>query len=453
MNGSLRGWLARFGVDRAVAYGILSRVASSASGLVTLGVIVWRFDPELQGYFYTFGNLVALQMFAELGLATVLIHFASHEWSRLRREGTGEVAGDPDALSRLSSLGRLALGWYGTAAVVVAAGLALGGGAFFAGSPSRIDWRGPWLALSALTGLQLVLLPVWALLEGCDQVAEVHLYRLVRALVSPLATWAAILGGLGLWALPIGVAVDLAWGGLFLGVRFAPFLRVFASRPRGATVGWRREVWPMQGRVAATWMAGYFVFHLFSPVLFRFHGPAVAGQWGMTWLLFSSVGALASLWITARVPRFGMWIARRDFAELDRVYARSAAISAVLCGAGVLAVWLGLFALRRADAALGNRALPDLPAALLAAATLLMQVSLSKASYLRAHKREPLFALSLVQAALTTATTFALGIPFGAIGMAAGYLAVVALLVVPGATLIWRRCRKEWHLPEAGGIT
>ncbi len=441
--------LSRFGVDRTLAYGVLSRVAGSASGLVTLGVVVWRFDPGLQGYYYAFGSLVALQLFAELGLATVLVHFASHEWSRLRWEGQGPITGEADALSRLSSLGRLGLAWYGTAAVVVATGLALGGSAFFEGAAPLADWRGPWLVLAGLTGIQLILVPIWALLEGCNQGTGVYFYRFIRALAAPSALWAAIFGGLGLWAMPISVAVDIVCGTLYLVVRYAPFLRAFAARPAGIVIPWSKEIWPMQSRIAASWMAGYFVFQLFVPVLFRFHGPAVAGQWGMTWQLFSSVGGVASLWMVVRTPRFGMWIARRQFAELDREFARSAILSVAVCGAGALTVWLGLFALRRVDAGLAGRILPDLPSALLATAVILLQVSFAQACYLRAHKREPFLLLSLLQAVLTTATTLGLGVSFGAVGMAAGYLAVTALLL-PVGTAVWWKCRREWHGVASG---
>src|SRR5262245_6362241 len=95
--------LSRPAFERPIAFGALARLAASASGLVTLAIVALRLDPESQGYFYTFGNVLALQVFAELGLGTVLTQFASHESARSH---------DPGAQSRLASLGRFALRWY-----------------------------------------------------------------------------------------------------------------------------------------------------------------------------------------------------------------------------------------------------------------------------------------------------------------------------------------------------
>src|SRR5262245_29632940 len=103
-------------LDRPVTYGALSRVAASLAGVVTLAAVALGLDPESQGYFYAFGNVLALQIFAELGLGTVLTQFASHEWALRAR---------PEARSRLASLGRFGVRWFALAGVWMALGLGL----------------------------------------------------------------------------------------------------------------------------------------------------------------------------------------------------------------------------------------------------------------------------------------------------------------------------------------
>ena len=48
----------------------------------------------------------------------------------------------------------------------------------------------------------------------------------------------------------------------------------------GATekISWRKEVFPMQWKIALSFMSGYFVFQLFTPVLFHYQGAEVASQ-------------------------------------------------------------------------------------------------------------------------------------------------------------------------------
>ena len=66
-------------IDRAVFFSIMEKVWTLPAGLVTALLIAAFFSPELQGYYYAFSSLLALQVFAELGLGTVLTCYASHE--------------------------------------------------------------------------------------------------------------------------------------------------------------------------------------------------------------------------------------------------------------------------------------------------------------------------------------------------------------------------------------
>src|SRR6201993_2196971 len=76
----------RLGIDRAIGFTILARGWSSAAGLVTVALIARFLSPSEQGYYYTFGSLVALQIVFELGFSFVILQLAAHESSRLRIE-------------------------------------------------------------------------------------------------------------------------------------------------------------------------------------------------------------------------------------------------------------------------------------------------------------------------------------------------------------------------------
>ena len=89
------------GVDRPIALSISARMWGLISGPVTMLLIAARFSKEVQGYYFTFSSLLALQVFLELGLGQVIVQFASHEWSHLGLDSTGRIAGSPAAMSRL----------------------------------------------------------------------------------------------------------------------------------------------------------------------------------------------------------------------------------------------------------------------------------------------------------------------------------------------------------------
>ena len=447
---SWRRWMMRAGVDRAVLYSVLSVGVRALAGPLTAFLIAIRFSPPLQGYFYTFSSVVALQVLVELGLGQVILQFASHESARLQVGERGALSGDPAALSRLYSLGRLAFRWYAMGRLLVAAGLGVVGALLFSNRPeAQSAWEGPWVALCVITALRLPLLAGWALLEGCNQVASVNAYRLGEGVLISLATWAAILLGGGLWTAPVGAATGLMFALLFLGLRYRRFFSDLIAAPRDERVDWRNEMWPLQWRIALSWMAGYLMFSLFTPVLFHTQGSALAGQMGMTLSFVGAVSAVSSAWISTRAPTFGALIAGGRYAELDRLFVRLTIVSTGVAVLGAAAVWGGVLLLSRSGHPLALRVLPPAPTALFLAATVLVQVTVPQSAYLRAHKKEPFMLLSVVSGLLIAISTVILGTRFGAMGMASGYLAVAGLVVLPGGTMVWVRCRREWHASPA----
>src|SRR4051794_38759775 len=116
--------------DPAVLYGFATRIWTIAAGLVNLLLIARFFTPAVQGFYYTFGSLLGWTAFLELGLATVIQQFASHEWARLSLGANGEIAGDSHAAERLAALARIAFRWYSVASIASTVVIGAGGAIF-----------------------------------------------------------------------------------------------------------------------------------------------------------------------------------------------------------------------------------------------------------------------------------------------------------------------------------
>lgn len=446
VKNKVRTFLHEREVDRAVFYGLLLNVWGMASAPVTALLIVLKFTPELQGYFYTFGSLLALQIFVELGLSIVIIQFASHEWSKLCIDKDGYIVGDRDAFSRLASLAKLTLKWYLVGSLIIIFVLGIGGYIFFSQSnSSNISWVSAWLMLSLLTGVTICLIPIWSLLEGCNQVSNVYAYRFWQGIILSLVTWVAILLGAELWVAPVSSAIALACAGIFLRYKYWNFLKaLLLSRPTGMHIEWRKEILPMQWRLAVSTVSAYFIFSLFIPVLFKYHGPVIAGQFGMTWTLVNVIGAISTSWVAPKVPQFGVLIARREYKKLDDLFWRITKIIVSVSVLSAVGIWLFIYLLYKLDYSLANRLLPPLPAGILLAAQVIITVSVPFSSYLRAHKKEPLLFLSVMAGILTGLSTLIMGKYYSATGIAIGYLAV-NLIIIPCIILTWHRCRILWH--------
>ena len=433
-------------IDRAVSFAILTRLWAFIAGPVSALVIATRFTPALQGYYYTFGSILALQAFAELGIGVAITQFASHEWSRLHVSEKGRIEGDADSLSRLASLAQIAMKWYAVVALLVVCGLSIAGYVFFLKSPAHdVSWKTPWFFLCVFEGINLFTIAVWSLLEGCNQVSEVYLYRLGQSVLGSVVVWTAIIMGAGLWTAAIMAAVNVIYAGSFLRRNYWNFLKILLeTKPRGPRVRWRSDILPFQWRIAVSWMSGYLIFSLFIPVLFHYHGAVVAGQMGMTWSLVSVLSAVGAAWISPRVPQFGMLIAQKKYAELDRLFWRVTRVVSIVAILGAAAILALVYGLNHFHLKLAARLLPPLPTALFLGATVLYTSSGTMAAYLRAHKREPLLFVSVLLGVVVGLSTWQLGMRFGAVGMGAGYLACYTL-IVPVIISVWKRSRREWH--------
>lgn len=443
---SVKRLLRRAEVDRAVIFGLLTKIWSVVIGFLTLLLIANKFTPQLQGYYYTFSNLIGLQVFIELGLSAVIIPFASHEWSKLVLDKSGHIAGDSQALSRLVSLARFTVTWYLVGSLIVIFGLGVGGYIFFSQTQGyHIRWILPWLSLCLFTGITLCLTPILSLLEGCNQVLNVYAFRFFAGLFSGLAICVAIIMGAKLWTQVIVSIVNLVCTIIFLRILYWKFLRALLfSNPQSSVIKWHSDILPMQWRIALSWISGYFVFSFFTPVLFKYHGPVIAGQMGMTWTFIGVLGLVSSSWLYPKVPRFGMLIARKDYKELDRLFWRITKIVTAITIMTAALIWLLVYIVNKLHHPIAERFLSPLPTACLLLAQVLIAISLPFSSYLRAHKKEPLLFLSVLSGILTAISTLVLGKYFSATGMAIGFL-LLNLILIPFVGIIWYRCKVSWH--------
>jgi hypothetical protein len=430
------GWL---DVDRAIVAAISARLFQLVAAPVTLFVIVRSFSSELQGFHYTFASLIALQSFAELGFSIVIINTASHEWAHLGLDSAGRINGDPAARSRLVSLGRLTSRWYGVASFLFVVIVSVVGLWFFGGRAAPgINWKAPWLALVVLAGCQLWMLAFTSILEGCNQIATVYRFRLAQAVLSNLAFWLAAILGAGLWAGVALAAARLCVDGTLIAVRYRRFFEAFRRAGDGPVFQWSTEIWPMQWRLALSGITNYFAFSLFSPVLFRYHGAVAAGRMGITLQAIGGIQSIAIVWLTTRVPSFGGFIARGDRAGLDRLWLQTSSASVAILGLGVLALWGLVDALNVFDPPIAARLLGLGPLTLLLAAAMLMQLSQAETAYMRAHRCEPIVVMSVTTNMMMGAAVWTLGRFYGAAGAAAGYLGVMAVMVVWESVIWWR---------------
>lgn len=446
-----RSWprrlLNRIEVDRAVFYAVTARGWQFLAAPITVVLIAKFFSMDVQGFYYTFWSLVALQTLFEFSLQQVIINFASHEWQNLALDERGEIQGHADAVSRLASLTRGAFVWYSIAALCFFLVVGPVGLLFFSsdGATSVVDWQAPWIALVAITALTFGTTPCLAVLEGCNQVKDVYKLIFIRTVVGNLAVWCCIPLGAELWTVAIASLVRLICEIGLIVVSYRRFFRTVLRKPTGPIVNWKQEVRVFQSQVGVKALVGYLNTQLINPVMFYCHGAAAAAPVGMTWNILTSLQAACGSWVRARAARFGILVSQKNYTELDRIFFRLTTIALTILATACTLFFVFDVLLYYFESRYSARLLPPLPTLLLVVAIVSGLISDSQWTYIHAHKQSPYLAIHVVGSLASGALIYALGRAYGAIGISIAYFAMTSLFFVPIWTWAWFRCRAKWH--------
>lgn len=434
------------GIDRAIAFTLMARLWASTAGLVSIALIARFLSQAEQGYYYLFGSIVALQIVFELGFSVVILQMASHERAHLTITPEGEISGSAISHQRLASVLQRSIKWYFTAAVLMTVSLLAIGIRFFQSNhpDTHIHWMLPWCLVVLASSLTFQLDPIFSFMEGCGYVPQVAQSRLGQSLAGSVLAWTALSLHHGLFAPALIIFGQAMVGAIFVLRRRKLLLHLlqYPAQENRITFG---EVWPFQWRIAVSWISGYFLFQLFNPILFKYWGPVAAGQMGMTLTISGSLQALSIAWVSTKAAPFGQMVARKEYADLDRVFFRTLPQSTGLCVLGSLTVWLTIFFLHLHHSPYANRVVPLLPLALILVVTVLGQISVAQSIYLRAHKQEKFLTASVLGAICMGLSTFFLGRRFGILGMASGYLATALIVGIGLGTWTFLKYRRIWH--------
>ncbi|SMG16804.1 lipopolysaccharide biosynthesis protein [Fibrobacter sp. UWB13] len=443
----------KLGVDKAIFYTLLSRGLSISTALFTVFFIAKNLSPEEQGFYYTFGSIVALQVFFELGLTGIITQFVAHEASHLKLNSEYRMEGEEKYRSRLSSLLKFCTKWYLVIAILVFIALGIFGSIFFSKYSAEhkdIEWFLPWILLAVGTAFNLLLSPITAFLEGLGKVKEVAQLRFVQQIVHPIVVW----GGLSIGGKLFVSGAD-AFVRVFIVVIIiakSPFFKILKNiwNDFGSeAVLYMKEIFPYQWRIAVSWISGYFIYQLFNPVLFATEGARVAGQMGMTMAALNGLHALTQSWINTKVPRLSGFIAQKDYKNLDLLFGKTMKQMMLIGTSCLIAFIVVIYAIQKMDFMLfgihiGDRFLPILPLSLMAWAIWTMFPINCWATYLRCHKKEPLLLNSVVVGILCCISTITFGNLYGVYGITIAF-ALLRFVSLTWINYIYRHKKREWH--------
>lgn len=437
------------GIDGAIAYTILTRLIQAGGGVFTLLLIAKYLTQVEQGYYYTFGSILAIQVFFELGLSNIITQFVAHETASIVWHDRSRFSGSVESCSRIASLLHFTFKWFAVISILLFLGLILAGYIFFdkyGENNNIVNWKIPWVILSINTSLSLMLSPILAFIEGLGRVKEVAKVRFLQQIVQLLFILLFFLLGFKLFSSPLAAILSFVIIPFWILIGDKKKLLVFIwNKIDVFKVNYRLEIFPFQWKIALSWISGYFIFQLFNPVLFAIEGPIVAGQMGMTLTVLTGVLSISMSWINTKIPLFSSLIAKRHFDDLDIIFNKTLIQACIINALGLITLISVVLAMRYFHIDLANRFLSPFYLSLLCISTFVNQIVSGFAIYLRCHKKEPFLLVSIVMGLLSALSTILFGKYYGVDGIVIGYSFLTVFVSLIWGTMIFIKKRKIWH--------
>jgi len=435
----------KIGLDRAIAWTMVDTAWKVLKAPLSIFFLVTFLTPAEQGLWYSFINLGALTMFAELGFTYIITQFVSHEFAHLQLRH-GLVRGGRPGRDRLFSLIRYSMRIYLGVLPLAVLILSLVGTVIYRSYPGTVLLA--WYLFTMISASALFGALIQSIYQGLNQVSLVKRNIFIGTVINSLATWSFLAAGTGLWALAVG---SLTANAVMLSLLYRetrPFwLQTLRHRVK-TSHSWFNEIISLQMRYSVTWVSGYFIFYFIVPMTLHYQGAVTAGQLGMSLAIFTALSGMVGAWGQTKVPAFNILVARGKRPELNALLSRIQKQTFVINLAGNAAVFLliiYLFPYFGWD----RRILSPGHLLFIALSGIPNMIVFNWAYYLRAHKVEPFMILTVINGVLLAGTVWFLLSNYQSILLAlAGYCCIQWFMLLP-ARLVFLRTKRLFEDPSA----
>lgn len=414
------------------------------SGPVMLVFIPLFITPQVQGFWYTFSSVAALTVFADLGFTTIVTQFAAHEYANLSFDKEeGIFKGDEVTIQRIGSLLRFVIKWSLSVGAVGFPIILSVGFYMFSSKGGNVNWIFPWCIYVLSSGLTFTTGSVLSFFEGCNQIAAIEKNKFTSAVAATISTVSFLYFGFSLYALAFTSIIAASINILMLWFRFGTLIKQMFNESKGIIINWRTDFLRLIWRYAISWSSGYFIFQIYTPLMFQFHGPVEAGKVGISMTLATAAFAIANVWMYVANPKLNMFASKGDWVAMDKLIFKSIGLSFATFAAGSLFI-LGMMHFYADALPFLRRFVSVTSMGILLSAWIIQLVINGLAIYMRAHKQEPMVLLSIISAAYIALTTVLITRYLPPQYLFLGFL-TAALWGLPCTVILFVKKRKEWH--------
>lgn len=430
-----------------LAFTFINQIWRLVSGPLTMIFIPLFLSEVEQGYWYLFGSLSALSIFADLGFSNIILQFSAHEFAHLHFQGDGTLTGDEDAKKRLGSFLRFSIKWLSGISAIVFPVVFVVGIIVITSQQNAVAWFFPWVLFLIGSLINFMNNSILSFVEGLNKIAVVQKIRFAVAVVNTAVILTLLALGFKLFALAIASIISASL--IFFAI-FGTFRNIFTDLftcTKRFVYNWKKKIFGLMTKYAFSFVSGYFIFQIYTPIAYSTHGAVFSGKIGISITLFTAIFGIANIWIYTVTPHMNMLVSKKDWKSLDALFKKRLLLSCGTYLLGVSAAFLLLYILPiyfPIATKITGRFLPVTPLIMLASCWFLQLIMSTLAVYLRAHKEEPLVIPSIVSAVViaigTVLSAYFLSPDLFFTGFGSSYI-----FGLPWVLIIFYTKRKVWH--------
>lgn len=287
-------------LDESIFWANINKAFGIIRGPVTIYFILNFLTLDQQGYWYSFINLSALTMLADLGFTSITLYFISHDFSLLQIRRTF-IVGDKIKKDRLFAFIKYSIKIYGIIITIALIMLTIVGWFFFKKQPDYIFYL--WFLYSIYGALSIFVALFQTILQGLNKMKEVFLNIFFSSSLTTFFICSLLVFKFELASLIIGSLLGLLITiiGLF-NLNKNILVQIFKSKTL-YSYNFFRETSSLQLKFAISFISSYIIGYVTVPAVFKYLGVEIAGQLGLTLMILTAFIGFANNWIFTKVPK------------------------------------------------------------------------------------------------------------------------------------------------------
>lgn len=289
--------------------------------------------------------------------------------------------------------------------VIVFPIIMIGGYCFLATKNNELDWQFAWIIYSLASAGTFVNSALLSFFEGCNSVGLIQGIRFRVGVFQTVTTFCSLWAGFNIYALGIALTVNVIIASGYIVYCFHSTIKQLWLVSADCCYNWWPEFSALIWRYAISWTSGYFIFQIFTPIAFYFHGVEFSGKIGISIAMWTAGFSIANTWMIAIMPRLNMLVSEKKWQALDELFNKNLRRTVMTIILGGISYFCLYFTLHD-KVNFFNRVLPPLAMFMLYVSWIIQSWVNSVAYYLRAHKREPLMRISVISGIWVAVTTY-----------------------------------------------